>query len=124
MEGGDGGDEKSRLFMTSFASADCFASRRPASVARRQVSRKFLDDGGRNFGAEKKIMTRRTKAGWRGNKRPGKRMKPRMQLKEEDKETRLRLAEAMDRLHTFSAKRHCGRHLERYRCRIKVGEQM
>lgn len=32
VEGGDGEDANSRLFMTSLASADCFASRRPVSV--------------------------------------------------------------------------------------------
>lgn len=46
VEGGDGGDAKSWLFMTSLASADCFASRRPAPVC---------DEGQVSRGAKKKM---------------------------------------------------------------------
>lgn len=68
-------------------------------------------------------MTRRTRWVGGGTKDPEKSEADAIK-RGKDKETRLRLAEAMDRLHTFSAKSHRGRHLERYRCRIKVGEQM
>lgn len=67
VEGGDGGDEKSRLFMTSLASADCFASRRPASVGGGAGKQDVFRDGAQ-LRRKKNYDGARGEAGWRGKK--------------------------------------------------------